>query len=82
LEAERGAGAAGVGGATLEVTHDGDEWTVAELVAALVGAGIAVRTVEPERADLERIFMEVTDPSAGGGSSAQSGLDPTKGNIP
>ena len=80
-EGERAAGTAGSGGVTLDVAHDGDEWTVAELIAALVGGGIAVGAVEPERADLERIFMEVTGPSARGDAPAPVGPPQTKGNI-
>jgi ABC-2 type transport system ATP-binding protein len=48
------------GARTLEVTYSGDEWAVAELVDALAKAQIAVCAVEPERTDLERIFMDVT----------------------
>ncbi|HEX3771702.1 MAG TPA: ABC transporter ATP-binding protein, partial [Polyangiaceae bacterium] len=45
---------------TFEVAHDGDERVVAELVSLLAREQIAVCAVEPERADLERIFMDVT----------------------
>jgi ABC-2 type transport system ATP-binding protein len=48
------------GASALEVAHNGDEWAVAELVNALAKAQIAVCAVEPERTDLERIFMDVT----------------------
>jgi ABC-2 type transport system ATP-binding protein len=54
LDAERG------GATTLEITHDGDEWAVAELVSALAKAQIPLGAVEPERTNLERIFMDVT----------------------
>jgi ABC-2 type transport system ATP-binding protein len=60
-------------GATLEVTHDGDEWAVAELVSALAKAQIPVGAVEPERADLERIFMDVTNRAA---QAAKEGAPP------
>jgi ABC-2 type transport system ATP-binding protein len=39
--------------------HGGDE-TVAAIVAKAVGAGLKVVRVEPERDDLEHIFLEVT----------------------
>ena len=47
-------------GGWLAVEHAGDERLVATLVRALVGAGADVVAVEPERAELERIFLEVT----------------------
>jgi ABC-2 type transport system ATP-binding protein len=47
-------------GGWLSVTHSGDDAFVAELVRALVTSGAAVIGVEPERAELERVFMEVT----------------------
>ena len=53
------------GATPLEVTHDGDEWAVAELVSALATAQIPLGAVEPERADLERIFMDVTRKAGG-----------------
>jgi ABC-2 type transport system ATP-binding protein len=58
------------GAATLEVAHDGDEWAVAELVNVLAKAQIPLGAVEPERTDLERIFMDVTSQAKqeGGGS--------------
>ncbi len=52
------------GASTLEVTHDGDERAVAEIVSALAKAQIPICAVEPEPADLERIFMDVTDRTA------------------
>jgi ABC-2 type transport system ATP-binding protein len=55
LETERG------GATTLEIAHDGDEWAVAEFVSALAKAQIPLGAVEPEHADLERIFMDVTN---------------------
>jgi hypothetical protein len=42
------------------VTYAGDDQTVASVVSTLVAAGIAVAGVEPERSELERIFLEVT----------------------
>jgi ABC-2 type transport system ATP-binding protein len=48
----------------VELTHEGDEWMIAELVSALAKAQIPVGAVEPERADLERIFMDVTRQAA------------------
>jgi ABC-2 type transport system ATP-binding protein len=44
----------------LEVAFVGDEWRVAEIVTALTRGAIPVVAVEPERTDLERIFMDVT----------------------
>jgi ABC-2 type transport system ATP-binding protein len=49
----------GAGGAFV-VTYVGDDRTLAELVRALVLAGVPVVGVEPERNELERIFLEVT----------------------
>jgi ABC-2 type transport system ATP-binding protein len=48
----------------LEVAYDGDDWAISDLVTALVKAQIAISAVEPERRDLERIFMDVTRPVA------------------
>jgi ABC-2 type transport system ATP-binding protein len=56
--------AEGAGATTLEVTHDGAEWAVAEIVSALAKAQIPLGAVEPERTDLERIFMDVTSQPA------------------
>jgi len=42
------------------VTYVGDDQTIAAMVSALVAKQIAVVGVEPERSELERIFMEVT----------------------
>jgi len=42
------------------VTYVGDDQTVASIVKTLVAAGVAVAGVEPERNELERIFLEVT----------------------
>jgi ABC-2 type transport system ATP-binding protein len=50
---------AGAGG-WLAIAHEGDERFIAALVRALVLAGAQVVGVEPERAELERIFLEVT----------------------
>ncbi len=42
------------------VTYSGDDQTIAAIVSTLVAAKIAVAGVEPERSELERIFLEVT----------------------
>ena len=42
------------------VTYSGDDQTIAAIVSALVARSIAVAGVEPERNELERIFLEVT----------------------
>ncbi len=42
------------------VTYSGDDQTVANIVKTLVAAGVAVAGVEPERNELERVFLEVT----------------------
>lgn len=47
-------------GGWLLVNYAGDETVVAEIVRALVGQGVAIVAVEPERNELERIFLEVT----------------------
>ncbi len=47
-------------GGWLAVEHGGDERLVAGLVRTLVLAGAEVVAVEPERVELERLFMEVT----------------------
>jgi ABC-2 type transport system ATP-binding protein len=44
----------------LSVYYTGDERFVAELVRHLVASGVGVVAVEPERNELERIFLEVT----------------------
>jgi ABC-2 type transport system ATP-binding protein len=49
-------GAAGM----LTVDYSGDERFVADVVRHLVGQGVALVGVEPERNELERIFLEVT----------------------
>jgi ABC-2 type transport system ATP-binding protein len=51
-----GAGSAG----SVSIAHLGDDKTVAKIVATLVAAGVPVCGVEPERNELERIFLEVT----------------------
>jgi ABC-2 type transport system ATP-binding protein len=48
------------GAHVVEATYEGDEWIIADTVAALAAAKIAVCAVEPERTDLERLFMEAT----------------------
>jgi len=75
FEAER------AGATTLEVTHEGDDWAVAELVSLLAEAGIPLGAVEPERADLERIFMDVTNQASREDSLAPAGSVPTQGAI-
>jgi ABC-2 type transport system ATP-binding protein len=55
---------AGVGagpGGSVAVTFGGDDHSVAEIVKLLVAANIPVCGVEPERNELERIFLEVTN---------------------
>ncbi|WP_394828415.1 ABC transporter ATP-binding protein [Pendulispora albinea] len=47
-------------GQTVLVTYTGNEQTVAYIVRALVMANVPVAGVEPERNELERIFLEVT----------------------
>ena len=44
----------------LVVHYAGDDRYVAEVVRYLVGQGVAIVAVEPERNELERIFLEVT----------------------
>jgi ABC-2 type transport system ATP-binding protein len=52
--------ASAAAGGWLSVSHSGGDAFVAEVVKALVMSGAAVIGVEPERAELERVFMEVT----------------------
>jgi ABC-2 type transport system ATP-binding protein len=47
-------------GGALTVDYTGDERFVAEVVRHLVSQGVGVIGVEPERNELERIFLEVT----------------------
>jgi ABC-2 type transport system ATP-binding protein len=47
-------------GGLLTVFYAGDERFVADLVRYLVGQGVGLVAVEPERNELERIFLEVT----------------------
>jgi ABC-2 type transport system ATP-binding protein len=49
----------GPGGCAV-VAYVGDDATVAAIVRALVVANVPVVGVEPERNELERIFLEVT----------------------
>jgi ABC-2 type transport system ATP-binding protein len=42
------------------VSFQGGDEQVAEIVRAAVDAGLSVVRVEPDRNDLERIFLEVT----------------------
>lgn len=51
------------GGGRYEVHFEGDEWRLSEIVAALGSEGLCLVAVEPERRDLERIFMDVTRPA-------------------
>jgi ABC-2 type transport system ATP-binding protein len=46
--------------ATMQVTFSGDDSAVAYMVRALVVADLQVVSVEPERNELERIFLEAT----------------------
>jgi ABC-2 type transport system ATP-binding protein len=54
------------GAHSVEATYEGDEWIIADAVTALTAAKIAVCAVEPERTDLERLFMEATQKRPGG----------------
>jgi ABC-2 type transport system ATP-binding protein len=47
-------------GGLLSVLYTGDERFVADVVRHLVSSGVPVVGVEPERNELERIFLEVT----------------------
>jgi ABC-2 type transport system ATP-binding protein len=47
-------------GGSLTVDYSGDERFVADVVRHLVGQGVGIVGVEPERNELERIFLEVT----------------------
>jgi len=47
-------------GGLLTVDYSGDERFVADVVRHLVGQGVGIIGVEPERNELERIFLEVT----------------------
>jgi ABC-2 type transport system ATP-binding protein len=47
-------------GGLLTVEYTGDERFVADVVRHLVGQGVGIVGVEPERNELERIFLEVT----------------------
>ncbi len=60
---EGGGGVLGVEaapGGQLTVHYVGDERFVAEVVRHLVTRGVGIVGVEPERNELERIFLEVT----------------------
>ena len=60
---EGGGGVLGVEaalGGQLTVHYVGDERFVAEVVRHLVNSGVGIVQVEPERNELERIFLEVT----------------------
>ena len=47
-------------GGTVVVSYNGGDDALAGLVRSLVGAGVPLVGVEPERTELERIFLEVT----------------------
>jgi ABC-2 type transport system ATP-binding protein len=47
-------------GGSVVITYAGDERDLATIVRAVVMAGVPVAGVEPERNELERIFLEVT----------------------
>ncbi len=47
-------------GGTFTVTYSGDDRNLALIVRAIVMAGVPVVGIEPERNELERIFLEVT----------------------
>jgi hypothetical protein len=49
-----------VKGGAVHVGHGGGDIQIAEIVEHLVRNGIGVIGVEPERNELERIFLEVT----------------------
>jgi ABC-2 type transport system ATP-binding protein len=49
-----------VSGGHVCVRLDGDEYLVAEMVRVLVSSGIGVVGVEPERDELEAMFLELT----------------------
>jgi ABC-2 type transport system ATP-binding protein len=49
-----------IGTGTVIVRYVGDDQTIATIVRALVMSNIPVVGVEPERSELERIFLEVT----------------------
>lgn len=51
----------GVAPARFEVAWEGERMRLADIVRALVEAGVAVVGVAPEGNDLERIFMDVTE---------------------
>jgi ABC-2 type transport system ATP-binding protein len=48
------------GGGRFELHYEGDDWRLSEIVSALGSEGLNLIAVEPERRDLERIFMDVT----------------------
>jgi ABC-2 type transport system ATP-binding protein len=52
------------GAGAVEVTYEGEEARVAELVAAVTAEGVPLVGVEAERRDLERLFMSVTEGGA------------------
>lgn len=53
-------------GGMVLVSYLGGDTKIAEIVQHLVVNGVGVVGLEPERNELERIFLEVTDGSRGG----------------
>jgi ABC-2 type transport system ATP-binding protein len=49
-----------VASGTCVIAYDGDDQALAEIVRSLVAQGVPLIGVEPERNELERIFLEVT----------------------
>jgi hypothetical protein len=47
-------------GGQLLLSYVGDDRFVAEVIRHLVASGVGIVSVEPERNELERIFLEVT----------------------
>ena len=47
-------------GGVVLISYSGDDQALATIVRTVVMAGIPVAGVEPERNELERIFLEVT----------------------
>jgi ABC-2 type transport system ATP-binding protein len=45
---------------------------VADLVARLVHGGVRINAVEPQRRNLEQIYLSITQPSSAGNSSSSS----------
>jgi len=49
-----------VASGTCVIAYDGDDQALADVVRSLVSAGVPLIGIEPERNELERIFLEVT----------------------